>query len=58
MVLDDFKPARRSLGFLRKAEKTKPRSPDLTGTLKLQRHTLEAIAKQFQETMPTKWSVV
>jgi hypothetical protein len=49
MVFDELKSARLSLGFLRKTEKTKPRSPDLTGTLKLQRHTLEAIVKQFKE---------
>jgi hypothetical protein len=49
MVFDESIPAKRSLGSLRKAEKTKPRSPDFTGTLKLQRHTMEAIAKQFKE---------
>jgi hypothetical protein len=49
MVFDELKSARLSLGFLRKTEKTKPRSPDLTGNLKLQRHTLEAIVKQFKE---------
>jgi hypothetical protein len=49
MIFDDPKPARLSLGSLRKAEKTKPRSPDFTGTMKLQRHTLETIVKQFQE---------
>ena len=38
---------KRSLGALRKANKTKPRSPDLTGQLKLQRHTAAAIAEQF-----------
>jgi hypothetical protein len=38
---------KRSLGALRKANKTKPRSPDLTGQLKLQRHTAEAIVEQF-----------
>ena len=41
---------RKSLGTLRKALKTKPRSPDLVGQLSLQRHTLEAIGKQFEET--------
>jgi hypothetical protein len=49
MTFDESIPARRSLGSLRKAEKTKPRSPDFTGTLKLQRHTIEAIAKQLKE---------
>ena len=43
-------PAKHSLGSLRKATKTKERSPDFTGTLKLQRHTFEAVAKQFHET--------
>jgi hypothetical protein len=38
---------KRSLGALRRATKTKPRSPDLTGQLKLQRHTAEAIVEQF-----------
>ena len=50
MVFDEPIPAKRSLGSLRKTEKTKPRSPDFTGTLKLQRHTFEALAKQFKET--------
>lgn len=50
MIFDVSIPAKHSLGSLRKATKTKERSPDFTGTLKLQRHTLETIAKQFQET--------
>jgi hypothetical protein len=41
---------KKSLGALRKAEKTKERSPDLTGQLHLQRHTLRAIVKQAKET--------
>jgi hypothetical protein len=43
------KPIKRklSLGALRKANKTKPKSPDLTGKMKLQRHTAAAIVKQF-----------
>jgi hypothetical protein len=41
---------KRSLGALRKNSKTKPKSPDLTGTIKLQRHTIETIAKQFDKT--------
>jgi hypothetical protein len=49
MIFDEPKPAKLTLGFLRKAQKTKPRSPDFTGTIKLQRHTLETIVKQFQE---------
>jgi len=39
----------RSLGELRKANKTKPRSPDVTGRLRLQRHTLHAIIRDFKE---------
>jgi hypothetical protein len=50
MTFDESTPPKRSLGTLRKATKTKNRSPDSTGTLKLQRHTFEAIAKRFQET--------
>ena len=40
---------KRSLGALRRANKTKPRSPDLTGQLKLQRHTAAAIVEQFNQ---------
>jgi hypothetical protein len=40
---------KRSIGALRKAKKTKPKSPDLTGQLKLQRHTASAIVKQFDD---------
>src|SRR5262245_59502288 len=36
-------PPRKSLGTLYRAEKTKPRSPDMTGTLKIQMHTLQEI---------------
>ena len=47
MYLD--KPVKRklSLGTLRKANKTKPKSPDLMGQMKLQRHTAAAIVEQF-----------
>jgi hypothetical protein len=41
--------AENSLGALRKAQKAKPRSPDATGTLYLQRHTLKAIVKDLEE---------
>jgi hypothetical protein len=41
---------KRSLGALKKAEKTKPRSPDCTGPIKLQRHTIETFNKQFEQT--------
>lgn len=40
---------KRSLGELRKANKTKPRSPDATGKLRLQRHTLQAIVQDFED---------
>ena len=38
---------KRSLGALRRANKTKPKSPDLTGQLKLQRHAAATILEQF-----------
>ena len=40
----------RSIGKLRRKPKTKPRSPDMTGTLCLQRHTAASILKAFDET--------
>ena len=40
---------KKSLGALRKATKTKERSPDLQGQLHLQRHTLMEIARQAKE---------
>jgi hypothetical protein len=46
---DPMKP-KKSIGALRKATKTKPRSPDLTGKIALQRHTTQSIIKQFDET--------
>ena len=49
MVFDETTSAKRSLGFLRPAtNKTKDRSPDYTGILKLQRHTMEVLSQQFQ----------
>lgn len=45
---DPIKP-KRSLGALRKTNKTKPKSPDLQGTMKAQRHTIAALVKQFTE---------
>ena len=50
MTFDEPIPAKRSLGSLRKATKTKDRSPDFTGTLKMQRYTMDTIAKQFKDT--------
>ena len=47
MHLDKPIKQKRSLGALRKANKTKPKSPDLTGQMKLQRHTAAAIVEQF-----------
>ena len=46
--LDQIK-HRKSLGQLRKANKTKPRSPDVIGKLRLQRHTLQAIVSDFRD---------
>jgi hypothetical protein len=40
---------KKSLGALRRATKTKKRSPDLLGQLRLQRHTLMEIARQAKE---------
>jgi hypothetical protein len=40
---------RKSLGVLREAQKTKPRSPDVQGTMKAQRHTIETLLKQLDE---------
>jgi hypothetical protein len=50
MSFEEKIPIKRSLGALRKAPKTKPRSPDLTGQLRLQRHTAAVIVKHFEET--------
>jgi hypothetical protein len=43
-------PPKRSIGKLRKANKTKPRSPDMVGQIHLQRHILQLFRKQFDET--------
>ena len=40
---------KKSLGALRPHQKTKPRSPDATGKVNFQRHTLRAICKQLAE---------
>jgi hypothetical protein len=39
---------KRSLGKLRRNQKTKDKSPDMTGSLRLQRHTAMAITKPFE----------
>jgi hypothetical protein len=49
MDFDQSITKKRSLGKLRVAQKTKPRSPDMTGTLSLQRHTAVAIVKAFED---------
>ena len=41
-------PPRKSLGTLYRAEKTKPRSPDMTGTLKIQGHTLRELFEFYK----------
>ena len=45
MECDEPSIRKRSLGALRKATKKKPKSPDLIGTMRLQRHTIQAILK-------------
>jgi hypothetical protein len=47
MHLNETPKPKQSLGALRKALKAKPKSPDLTGQLKLQRHTAAALVGQF-----------
>ena len=46
---DNSSPQRRSLGALRKAPKTKPKSPDIQGPMKVQRHTIETIMRQLDD---------
>ena len=41
---------RRSLGSLRKTAKTKAKSPDSQGAMKVQRHTIETLMKQLEDT--------
>ena len=42
----NFQPSqRKSLGALYRAEKTKPRSPDMTGKIKIQPHTLRELCE-------------
>jgi hypothetical protein len=49
MELDKPVANKRSLGSLRRAQKGKPKSPDMTGTLTFQLHTATTILKQFKE---------
>jgi hypothetical protein len=50
MYSDEPIKPKRSLGALRKAPKTKPKSPDVQGTMKAQKHTIAALVKQLTET--------
>jgi hypothetical protein len=47
MQLDKTTKQKLSLGALPKNNKSKPKSPDLTGQMNLQRHTAAAIVEQF-----------
>jgi hypothetical protein len=47
-MIDHTLTKKRSLGKLRVAHKTKERSPNMTGTLCLQRHTAALIVKAFE----------
>ena len=46
---DNSIPQRRSLGALRKTPKTKPKSPDTQGAMKVQRHTIETLMRQLED---------
>jgi hypothetical protein len=48
-MIDHTLTKKRSLGKLRVAHKTKERSPDMTGTLCLQRHTAALIIEGVPE---------
>jgi hypothetical protein len=47
-MMDHTLTKKRSLGKLRVAHKTKERSPNMTGTLRLQRHTATLILRAFE----------
>jgi hypothetical protein len=47
-MIDHTTTRKKSLGKLRVAHQTKERSPNMTGTLRLQRHTATAILKAFE----------
>ena len=49
IYVDDQIKRKKSLGALRKHQKTKPRSPDATGKLYFQRHTLTEISRQLDD---------
>jgi hypothetical protein len=46
---DDQISKKRSLGKLHRARKTKEKSPDLVGQLRLQRHTFDELTDQFAD---------
>jgi hypothetical protein len=46
MTIDETKSEKQSVGVLKKHQKTKEKSPDLTGQINIQRHTLEVLASQ------------
>jgi hypothetical protein len=47
--VEDHNKRKKSLGVLRKHQKTKPRSPEATGKFLFQQHTLAEIVKQLNE---------
>jgi hypothetical protein len=47
--VEDTNKRKKSLGALRKHQKTKPKSPDATGKFLFQRHTLAEISRQLNE---------
>ena len=47
--VDNQTKRKKSLGALRPHQKTKPRSPDATGKLHFQRHTLAEISRQLKD---------
>jgi hypothetical protein len=50
MTFDETKSKKQSIGMLKKHQKTKEKSPDLTGQITIQRHTLEVLASQLMAT--------
>jgi hypothetical protein len=50
MTIDETKSEKQSVGVLKKHQKTKEKSPDLTGQINIQRHTLEVLASQLMAT--------
>jgi hypothetical protein len=50
MAFDETKSKKQSIGVLKKHQKTKSKSPDLTGQISIQRHTFEVLARQLAAT--------